>query len=448
MASDQRSAELVHCPHQPMQTLRHLPCAFLTPSPLNSDISLQGLRTALSLYQQTQTFCLIGCKHLRDHRVASAQEQQAFEAGAPHICGQLRGVADVGDRGRWGELARNKATMVQKRDYRDSRDVGADLHLKQSKPLGADGHDIGGVKGVMPLERGLKDNFSESANPRSNRGSLQSFQGTPGEVADTIGENEVDTEAGIADYCTETDWDSLESHRFVRKGHSAFSSPRRKKQMPCLVLNGIACRITEACVSMQSDIAPTESNGSRETDRAHEEGRESGQLRVAESEALAGSRFGGLSPKSKALHNIVETAAVVAEGASAVAPEVALLLTEAKGNAYSADMVVEVVSGADGGIQLEIYTFFLLVGILMALALRKLKALSYRGTFYPKLLSSLLTAAAAWGIVDVAIEVAARGDLGRRLLYYFFLFSGSAAFVGLHMLMIDRDFSEVLQRFI
>ncbi|CDJ58429.1 hypothetical protein, conserved [Eimeria maxima] len=63
------------------------------------------------------------------------------------------------------------------------------------------------------------------------------------------------------------------------------------------------------------------------------------------------------------------------------------------------DMGVELASGVDSGHQFQLYAVLLIIGVLAALALRKLKALSYRWTSYPTLLASLLTAAAAWGLV-------------------------------------------------
>lgn len=47
------------------------------------------------------------------------------------------------------------------------------------------------------------------------------------------------------------------------------------------------------------------------------------------------------------------------------------------------DTAVEVVAGVSSKSQLQLYAVLLLVGILTALALRKLKELAYKGTFYP-----------------------------------------------------------------
>ena len=55
---------------------------------------------------------------------------------------------------------------------------------------------------------------------------------------------------------------------------------------------------------------------------------------------------------------------------------------------------------------------------------------------------------ACWGSQDVAIEVAAGDDETRRLLYYFLLFLGTGFLVVLHVLVVDRGFSDVLERFI
>ena len=49
----------------------------------------------------------------------------------------------------------------------------------------------------------------------------------------------------------------------------------------------------------------------------------------------------------------------------------------------SQDMTVEVLSGVSNSIQLQLYALILAVGAVATLALRKLKALTYRGTFYP-----------------------------------------------------------------
>ncbi|CDJ32686.1 LOW QUALITY PROTEIN: uncharacterized protein EMH_0013330 [Eimeria mitis] len=115
---------------------------------------------------------------------------------------------------------------------------------------------------------------------------------------------------------------------------------------------------------------------------------------------------------------------------------------------HAEDMGVEVASGVSSGQQFQLYAILLVIGVLAALALRKLKALSYRWTSYPTLLASLLTAAAAWGLVDVAIEVAAGEDKARRLLYYFFGFLAAGFLVALHVALIDRGFSKVVEGFI
>lgn len=46
-------------------------------------------------------------------------------------------------------------------------------------------------------------------------------------------------------------------------------------------------------------------------------------------------------------------------------------------------MVVEVAAGVNSESEFQLYAALLLVGVAAALALRKLKALAYRGTFYP-----------------------------------------------------------------
>lgn len=112
------------------------------------------------------------------------------------------------------------------------------------------------------------------------------------------------------------------------------------------------------------------------------------------------------------------------------------------------DTAVEVAAGVSSKSQLQLYAVLLLVGILTALALRKLKELAYKGTFYPALLASLLTAAAGWGLVDVAVEAASGEDKVKRLLYYFIAFFGTGFFVALHVVLVDRGFSEMFERFI
>lgn len=112
------------------------------------------------------------------------------------------------------------------------------------------------------------------------------------------------------------------------------------------------------------------------------------------------------------------------------------------------DMLVEIPAGVSSFAQFQLYGVIIFVGIVATLALRKLKALTYSGTFYPTLLSSLLTAAGGWGLVDVAVEVAAGRDPILMLLSYFILFVGTGFLVALYMLLVDRGFREVLGRFI
>ncbi|KAL8436558.1 hypothetical protein ACSSS7_001636 [Eimeria intestinalis] len=112
------------------------------------------------------------------------------------------------------------------------------------------------------------------------------------------------------------------------------------------------------------------------------------------------------------------------------------------------DVLVELASGFKYGAQLQLYCLLLVVGALMTLALRKLKSMAYRGTFYPTLLFSLVTAAGGWGVVDVAVEVAAGADQTMMLLSYFLVFLGTGFCVALHVLLVDGGFSEALDRFI
>ncbi|KAL8441670.1 hypothetical protein Emag_006962 [Eimeria magna] len=112
------------------------------------------------------------------------------------------------------------------------------------------------------------------------------------------------------------------------------------------------------------------------------------------------------------------------------------------------DVLVELAAGFKYGAQLQLYGLLLVVGALMTLALRKLKSMAYRGTFYPTLLSSLITAAGGWGVVDVAVEVAAGADQTMMLLSYFLIFLGTGFCVALHVLLVDGGFSEALDRFI
>ncbi|KAL8271366.1 hypothetical protein Esti_004700 [Eimeria stiedai] len=112
------------------------------------------------------------------------------------------------------------------------------------------------------------------------------------------------------------------------------------------------------------------------------------------------------------------------------------------------DVLVELASSFKYGAQLQLYGLLLVVGALMTLALRKLKNMAYRGTFYPTLLSSLVTAAGGWGVVDVAVELAAGADQTMMLLSYFLIFLGTGFCVALHVLLVDGGFSEALDRFI
>ncbi|KAL8451727.1 hypothetical protein Emed_001889 [Eimeria media] len=112
------------------------------------------------------------------------------------------------------------------------------------------------------------------------------------------------------------------------------------------------------------------------------------------------------------------------------------------------DVLVELAAGFKYGAQLQLYGLLLVVGALMTLGLRKLKNMAYRGTFYPTLLSSLVTAAGGWGVVDVAVEVAAGADQTMMLLSYFLIFLGTGFCVALHVLLVDGGFSEALDRFI
>lgn len=49
---------------------------------------------------------------------------------------------------------------------------------------------------------------------------------------------------------------------------------------------------------------------------------------------------------------------------------------------------------------------------------------------------------------DVAVEAAAGEDKVKRLLYYFIAFFGTGFLVALHVVLVDRGFSEMFERFI
>lgn len=48
----------------------------------------------------------------------------------------------------------------------------------------------------------------------------------------------------------------------------------------------------------------------------------------------------------------------------------------------------------------------------------------------------------------MAIEAAAGGDQARRLLYYFFGFLVAGFLVAMHVFLVDRGFSKVVESFI
>lgn len=235
---------------------------------------------------------------------------------------------------------------------------------------------------------------------------------------------------GLIDDGTETDWEEGNSQEL--KGTTAASPPPKRKRLAKVVLHGRSSSDIVDYALVHKNLAAPKVQCCQETCSACTKGARDRMQIFRESCAVAVTRPPSSRKKFTVLHNVAMVLTFVA-------------LVSLWG---IVDMLVAIVSGASSPAQFQLYGVLLLIGAMATLALRKLNAESYRGTFYPTLLSSLLTAAGGWGLVDLAVEIAAGGNPTMMLLSYLFVFLGTASLIALHMLLVDRGFNEVLQRFI
>lgn len=234
----------------------------------------------------------------------------------------------------------------------------------------------------------------------------------------------------VASDAPETDLE-IEDNRicdYERKGSGSNSPPPKRKRLSQVVLHRLQSPVPVSyALVKKSAVSPSNCHCEEAISECHEDVSDTEQISRVEDQVVVVTRR-----KCRVLHFIAMVFTF-----TAIVSLWGIL-----------DMLVEVVGGESVDTQFQLYGVILLVGVTMALLLRKLKARSYKGTFYPTLLSSLMTAAAGWGIVDLIVEFAAGDDKVMRLLYYSILFVGTGILVALHMLIVDREFRDVLDRFI
>lgn len=231
------------------------------------------------------------------------------------------------------------------------------------------------------------------------------------------------------EFLSTADLEDIGSCDYEGTDSGSTSPPPKRKRLSQVALHGLQTPTPVDYALVEKGLVSPISNCYEETSNAcHEEVRETAQISRVEDPAVAVTG----RKRRRVLHFIAMLLTFIA-----IVSLWGIL-----------DMTVEIASGTSVDAQFQLYAGLLLAGVTMALVLRKLKAHSYRGTFYPTLLSSLMTAAAGWGIVDLIVEFAAGDDKVMRLLYYSILFVGTGVVVALHMIVVDREFHEVLDRFI
>lgn len=304
----------------------------------------------------------------------------------------------------------------------------ADCDLKND-----DSRDVGPVQNPCWDGKQYPINAAQQSTDGTGENNQESGPSTR-RFAGPLKEGESSQESlGSIDDATETDWEDGNSHDFEGVNGTSASPPPKRKRLSQVVLHGFRAPGAVDYALVDRDHAAPQACGYQDTVGGSTEAmRERRQIPIEEPQTMLVARPEACGRKRTVLHNFVMVLTFLA-------------IVSLWG---IVDMVVEVASGVNSESEFQLYAVLLLVGVVATLTLRKLKALAYRGTFYPTLFSSLLTAAAGWGLVDVSIEVAAGGDKAMRLLYYFIVFLGTGFLVALHMLLVDRGFSEVLERFI
>ncbi|CDJ46508.1 hypothetical protein, conserved [Eimeria brunetti] len=253
-----------------------------------------------------------------------------------------------------------------------------------------------------------------------------------------------ETAFSLSEDSGETDWGEEASGAAAGSTVCSSSPPPKRKRISHAIImparrSPTPAAYTKVCISgTNPDL-----DSSHQTEEKHTEQEAGGEapLTAELSEPLPMPLSRTLQCKFKLLHNVAMVFTFVA-------------IVSLWG---IVDVTVDIASGASDRMQFQLYLVLLFIGVSTALVLRKLKALSYRWISYPifvfiVVIFTVITACACVLIVavvfDVAIEAAAGEDKARRLLYYFFAFLVAGFLVSLHVALVDRSFSRVVEKFI